>query len=86
MKVVRMIRKKNKWFDPGAKLGWSKNDSQAVRRRNALNHRHNNALRTARALIALSNVTRDPDTHRKARADALYFYRLQKKRNEARRR
>lgn len=68
----------NKWFDPGRHLGWSKSDSQKVRRDNALRSRRGNALKTGRALLALSNVTRDEETSRKARADALYFFRQHK--------
>ena len=60
------------------KLNWSKDDTQAVRRRNALNSRHGSYLKAARALGALANVTQDADTKRKAKNDSLYFYRMQK--------
>jgi len=73
-----------RWFEAGKKLGWHKNDSEEVRRGNALRSRDGNELATARALMALVNVTKDNETHRKARADALYFYRLYSKRKRAR--
>lgn len=66
--------KTKRWFKAGRPLNWSKDDGQARRRRNALNSRHGNLLKTARALMALSNVTQDRETKRKAKADALYFY------------
>lgn len=70
-----MAKKVVRWFHPGNRpLNWSKDDTQAVRRRNALNSRHGNLLKTARALGALANVSQDKDTARKARADSLYFY------------
>ena len=60
------------------KLNWSKDDTQAVRRRNALNARHGSYLKAARALGALANLSQDADTKRKAKNDSLYFYRMQK--------
>ncbi len=69
------MTKKAKWFKTGRPLNWSKDDGQAHRRRNALNSRHGSLLKTARALMALSNVTRDSETKQKAKSDALYFYR-----------
>lgn len=69
------MSKDTKWFEPGKRLNWSKEDGQARRRRNALNSRHGSYLKAARALMALANVTQDEETKRKARSDALYFYR-----------
>ena len=66
---------KEKWFEAGKSLGWQKSDSVEKRRRIALRHRHGDKLATARALQALANVTKDKETKKKARADALYFYR-----------
>lgn len=79
-----MPRKKDtvKWFEAGRSLNWHKDDSQRVRRAAALKSRRGNNLRTARALQALSNVTTDLETKRKAAQDAAYFfmmYRKQKK-------
>lgn len=68
-----------RWFSPGRKLGWEKTDSQKTRRSTALKSRRGNELRTGRALLALSNVTQDAETKRKARADALYFFKVHKK-------
>lgn len=67
-------KKVAKWFQAGEKLNWSKSDTQAKRRAAALRSRTGNLLRTARALLALSNVTRDSKTARLARADAQYFF------------
>jgi hypothetical protein len=64
----------SKWFEAGKKLNWSKDLSQTVRRRNALNSRKGNYLATARALQALANVTQDAETKRKAAGDAKYFF------------
>ena len=70
----------DKWYqdatDSSKPLGWRKSMSQRDRIRVALNARHGNALATARALNALANVTTDPDTKRKARADASYLYKV----------
>lgn len=64
----------DKFFKPGKTLNWHKEDSQTTRRRNALSSRHGNYLKAARALQALSNVTQDSETKRKARNDAAYFF------------
>lgn len=63
-----------KWFDPGKPLGWSKFDSQTIRRANALQSRRGNLLEAGRALQALANVTLDRETEQKANADAKYFF------------
>lgn len=77
-----MAKKKvKKWYEKGQSLGWSKNDTQSVRRRIALASRKGDALKTARALQALSNITQDFETKRKARADALYFYSIHRRQN-----
>lgn len=72
-------RKTVRWFSAGSALGWRKEDTQTKRRRVALASRRGNLLSTARALQALSNVTRDAETKRRAHADAQYFYALYKK-------
>jgi len=78
-----MVVKVKKWFKPSPrKLNWSKEDTQARRRSNALKARYNNPLKAGRALQALSNVTRDAETKRKARADAQYFFRLSRSKKE----
>jgi len=75
-------RKVVKWFEAGAKLNWSKSNTQSQRRRAALASRHGKLLPTARALMALANVTTDAETRRKARADAQYFYALYKRKQK----
>ncbi len=67
--------KRQQWFDPGEKLGWGKNLPIDRRRHNALKAHKGNLLATARSLQALANVATDTMTVRKAREDALYFYR-----------
>lgn len=71
-----MPKKKStrKWFETGKPLGWRKEDSQTTRRRIALESRKGDALKTARALLALSNVTTDKETKRKAYSDAMYLF------------
>jgi len=83
---MKKRRQQNKWFEAGKSLGWRKDDTQAKRRRAALKSRQGDLLATARALMALSNVTQDHETSRKAKADAHYFYALYKKKNKRGRR
>jgi hypothetical protein len=63
-----------KWFEAGKPLGWRKVDSASKRRRAALRSRKGDLLATARALIALSNVTKDKMTKALARRDAYFFF------------
>jgi len=67
-----------KFFVAGEPTGWRKDDIQKQRRQLALASRKGNLLPTARALMALSNVTQDKETARLARQDANYFYALYK--------
>lgn len=69
-----MPKKKVKWFTSGKPLNWKASESQIQRRKAALASRKGKILPTARALLALSNVTRDKDTSRKAKTDAQYFF------------
>ena len=64
----------------GKRLNWHKEDSQKVRRQNALNSRHGDLMQAYHALSGLSKVTRDPETKRLAKADATYFNAQHKKR------
>ena len=74
--MVKMAAKKQgKWFEAGRSLNWHKDDGQIKRRRAALASRHGNYLKAGRALQGLANLTTDKDTARKARADAMYFFR-----------
>lgn len=62
--------------------GWSKLQTSAIRRRKALSSRPKNwtlkkrRLSAGRALISLSNVTKDIPTKVLARKDAKYFFEL----------
>lgn len=69
---------KRKWFESGKSLNWKASENQKQRRRSALKSRKGKLLPTARALMALANVTTDKTTEKKARADALYFFALYK--------
>ncbi len=74
-----MIKKKNKiskWYSPHKPLNWSKKDSQAVRRREALKARKGDYLATYHALDSLAKVSSDPETSRKARDDSKYFLKM----------
>lgn len=67
-------RDTTRWFKPGRRTGWSKDNSQTRRRKAILASRRGNYLKCAKALQALANVTQDKETQYKAHADALYFY------------
>lgn len=71
--------KSKKWYKPTTTMNWSKDMPVAERRRNALRAHGGDALATARALQALSNVTTDRETKREAEKDAKYFFALHKK-------
>jgi len=75
MPASKKQQAQGKWYHHGKSLGWSKDDGQIKRRRAALTSRRGNYLKAARALQSLSNISQDSDTARKARADALYFFR-----------
>ena len=74
--MARKKRRSKRWFKPKRKTGWHKDDPASIRRQRVLRAFHNNALRAGRAMLALANVTRDPETKRKARQDAEYFFEL----------
>jgi hypothetical protein len=72
-----------RWFEWGDKeTGWRKIDSARTRRARLMkwvDHRrteHNQYLQAARKIRSLANVTSDPETRRKADADADYFFSL----------
>lgn len=75
-----MTKAVEKWFRPKGHTGWHKTQSSVTRRRHLLDHtdkrlsRHGRYLQAARRAQALANVTQDPETAKKARTDALYFY------------
>jgi len=70
-----------KWFKPKKHTGWKKTQKASTRRMHLLRSTPKNwslrrrYLSAGRKALALSNVTRDRDTKRKARADAEYFFR-----------
>ena len=81
-----------KWFNkavmnkpPYSLGGWQKNQQTKTRRRKALSSRpknwtlHKRYLSAGRALMALSNVTKDKQTKIKAMVDANYFFKKLKK-------
>lgn len=70
-----------RWYQAGEALGWHKKDSAEIRRGAALKARDGDELAAAHALQALANVTKDPETKERARADALYFFKLHKQRS-----
>jgi hypothetical protein len=68
-----------RFYYPKVTMNWHKTQGATVRRRNALKAHSGNYLATARALIALHNVTTDTETKQKAYADAHYFFALHNK-------
>jgi uncharacterized membrane protein len=54
--------------------GWHKTQGAETRRGLALKAHKGDRLSTARGLIALHNVTTDPETKRLAGSDAKYFF------------
>lgn len=73
--VVKTKGNKRRWYRHETHTGWKKDDTQGQRRRLALQGHGGDLLATARGLMGLANVSRDSETARRARADALYFYR-----------
>jgi len=78
---------KEKWFNPDERkhTGWSKNLKASIRRHRLLastdkrKTMHDRYVEAGRRILALSNVTRDKETSRKAKADAEYFFRKAKR-------
>ena len=83
--MSKWFRKAVKKRSPNTLGGWKKKLSAEARRRKALSSRPKNwnldtKRRSAgRALTALANVTKDPETRKKARSDAEYFFRKLKR-------
>jgi hypothetical protein len=71
-----------KWYTHDTNTGWHKSQSPDYRRRLALKAHGGDYLSTARGLQALANVTKDKATERAARADAKYFFAMNKKHNK----
>jgi len=67
--------KSRRWYKPTTEMGWRKDMPAEERRELALDAHGGDLLSTARALLALSNVTTSEETKRLARSDADYFFR-----------
>lgn len=76
--------KKKKWYKPKKHTGWKTGQSDETRRRKLLDSTpknwtlHRRRLQAARRAQALANVTKNPETRRKAKSDADYFFKLLK--------
>lgn len=68
-----------RWYNPKVHTGWRKADSASTRRSRMLHSHKGNKLAAGRACQALANVTTDRQTKKLSRADALYFYDLNRK-------
>lgn len=66
--------KSERWYTPKVHMGWRKDVPQAERIRKALSTHKGDLLATARSLQALSNVTADVETKRKAKRDASLLF------------
>ncbi len=62
------------WIELAKSLSWCEEDSQTVRRRNALRSRHNSYFLTARALQALASHADNAKIRQKATNDAKHFW------------
>ena len=69
-----------KWFKPKGHTGWKKTQKASYRRklvllstdkRKTLRSRY---VEAGRKMLALANVTQDPETKKKALSDAKYFF------------
>lgn len=72
-----------RWFKAGEPTGWKKDLPQDKRIDLVLASRDYDYLASARALNALANVSQDPETKRKARADAEKLFKEYDKRKSA---
>jgi len=71
--------KAKQWFEPSVKTGWSKDIKQSTRIRRVVRAHKGDLLASARSLQALSNVTTDAETRRKAKSDAAILFRRYKR-------
>lgn len=77
-----VVKKKEKWYQPKTRhTGWKKKDTAEKRRQKALMAAKGDALKAGRSLQALSNLSQDEKTKEAAKADAKYFFRLNKAKN-----
>ncbi len=74
-----MAKRVVKFFSPKVHTGWHKTQSATYRRRLALKAHGNDYLATGRGLQSLANTTEDAQTKRLAKADAKYFFDMNRK-------
>lgn len=76
-----MVKRKILWFSPRSHSDWKKTQSATNRRRKLLSSTdkrkslHDRFVSAGRKIQALANVTKSKETEKKARSDALYFFR-----------
>jgi hypothetical protein len=68
--------KEGRWFEPQVETGWRKDEVESIRRVKVLDAHKGEELASARAMQALSNVSTDRETTRKAKSDANDFCRI----------
>jgi len=66
--------KSEQFFHPKTHTGWKKGMALSTRRGKVLKAHGNSFLAAARSMQLLANVTNDAATRHAARADALYFF------------
>jgi hypothetical protein len=71
--------KSERFFHPKVHTGWKKGMALSTRRSKVLKAHGNSFLAAARAMQSLANVTTDAATRLAARADALYFFKWNRK-------
>ncbi len=75
----------DEWFNPRDKTGWKKDNCKEYRRRKVFEStdgrksNHNRYIEAGRKMQTLANVTEDKETHKKAKKDADYFFKMAKK-------
>ena len=72
-----------KWYHPKIHMNWRKTMPLVERRTNAFKAHGKDLLETARALLALSNVTQDAPTARVAGQDSRFFFTMNRRMNQA---
>lgn len=70
----------DRWYEPSMETGWNKDLPEDTRRALMLKAHGGDYLASARALMALRNVTTDLPTKIAAQKDADYFYKIHNRR------
>lgn len=84
LKKQKSAVRKKYWFNPKSHSEWKKSQTATTRRRKLLASTdkrksiHDRYVSAARKIQALANVTKDLSTKRKAKSDAMYFFRKAK--------